>query len=67
MRFIQFQCANNDAHVYLPVSQIKSVCEDPEDKTAFIETETDCDGEGIGFYTKEAYTTIIAKIRLALE
>lgn len=61
MRFIECTEKETNVKVLIPLNSVMSISQSP-DGTAFIETHIDDDGNGIGFYTKETYDEIMARL-----
>lgn len=62
MNFIECIEKEKNIRVLIPLNKILAITQSPDDKTAFIETHIDMDGDGVGFYTKETFDEIKAQL-----
>ena len=62
MNFIECRERETNIKVLIPLNKILSISQSPDDKTAFIETHIDINGDGVGFYTKETFDEIKAQL-----
>lgn len=63
MRFIECHEKETNVKVLVPLNRILTISQSNEDLTAFIETSTDVDGNGVGFYTKELFVEIVLQLK----
>lgn len=62
MKFIECREKETNIKVLIPLNKVLSISQSPDDKTAFIETHIDINGDGVGFYTKETYDEIMTRL-----
>lgn len=62
MNFIECREKETNVKVLIPLNNILSILQLPEDETAFIEMHIDIEGNGIGFYVKETYAEIVEQL-----
>lgn len=65
MKYIECHLSHNGLCISVPLSSILSIAQNP-DKTAFIETSFDINGESLGFFTSETYEEIMSKLSQAV-